>query len=713
MNFFSDFHPHHTSHITQNPPIHLPIDPASQPTHHIGKRSSYASLLLSLFYFSPNMNRLVLLLAVMIPNVAWTFSTSTFGRCRSPHSNSKNKEEHYSLAFASPPTVVRTQPFFLLAKKPVIEDDEGEPGDEDLINGIEGDLDLDDELLLDAEEVVVVDDKETASEDDDEHDDDDDDLDIEIEDDEEITEEIVSEVEGDDVDEEEWEDEEEENGSYTAAESDDGEENFDDEYITYPLEDDPEDPDYQAQKKLVEETIARREKLAREKNFDELDFMMNLMTPAQAEEMDKMPFIQEAEATANELMITESDVENIDLDAELAKTSDWMDDDPYPNEGETDILGSGVSDDDMEGLDDAWKTMEKNIQKKPWNAVNAKADTFDWDSHLNNETTLEMEDCLKEIGGSTYDVPRWLLYDLDFNVSNLILAAVKHKPDAPILFQHWYPQLQTYSRYQHARDRDFNFNWHDVQNADMSELERYYAGFGYTEIPAKAPAETGIIGLEDMDEEECKMAAFENWMIDVYNPEWDRKDFDDEEFQDEDNVFSKFYVAPLHPDLPLYEDAQDDLKRWREDNEQLEENAPSKEYQDYYGREFEYTVSKDKEFERDFRGHLIVACTGEDEDLEIAEKITRRMAEELGKQIYVETRVYANAKEEDCVFEVWLESYEVDLLHSKKRATSNAKGWFGPAECDDKQVEYLVDHVGFLVSDDARYSYRMESEGVV
>ena len=45
---------------------------------------------------------------------------------------------------------------------------------------------------------------------------------------------------------------------------------------------------------------------------------------------------------------------------------------------------------------------------------------------------------------------------------------------------------------------------------------------------------------------------------------------------------------------------------------------------------------------------------------------------------------------------------------SKKRATSNAEGWEGPAECDGAQIDYLVDKVRFLISDDARYSYRYE-----
>jgi hypothetical protein len=70
----------------------------------------------------------------------------------------------------------------------------------------------------------------------------------------------------------------------------------------------------------------------------------------------------------------------------------------------------------------------------------------------------------------------------------------------------------------------------------------------------------------------------------------------------------------------------------------------------------------------------------------------------------------AHARPEDNVFEIWLESYEIDLLHSKKRAMSNNKNWKGPAECDDQQIDYLVERVGFLISDESRYSYRMELE---
>jgi hypothetical protein len=96
--------------------------------------------------------------------------------------------------------------------------------------------------------------------------------------------------------------------------------------------------------------------------------------------------------------------------------------------------------------------------------------------------------------------------------------------------------------------------------------------------------------------------------------------------------------------------------------------------------------------------------------LEVAERITERFEQELGKKVFVETRIMNLAREEDNVFEIWLESYEIDLLHSKKRATANAEDWDGPVDCDEAQIEFLVDRVRFLISDEVRYSYRMELE---
>ena len=89
------------------------------------------------------------------------------------------------------------------------------------------------------------------------------------------------------------------------------------------------------------------------------------------------------------------------------------------------------------------------------------------------------------------------------------------------------------------------------------------------------------------------------------------------------------------------------------------------------------------------------------------------MNEAFGLKVFVETRVYGHAKPEDFLFEVWLESYDIDLIHSKRRATLSSTTWDGPSECDDAQIDYLVDQVGYLISDDHRYSYRIfEYEGI-
>lgn len=79
----------------------------------------------------------------------------------------------------------------------------------------------------------------------------------------------------------------------------------------------------------------------------------------------------------------------------------------------------------------------------------------------------------------------------------------------------------------------------------------------------------------------------------------------------------------------------------------------------------------------------------------------------LFQVIYVETRVLGHARKEDNVYEIWLESYEIDLLHSKRQAFINSKVWKGPSEVDDEQLDHLVDRVRELVGDESRFSYRM------
>lgn len=503
----------------------------------------------------------------------------------------------------------------------------------------------------------------------------------------------------------------------------------------FPLEDDPNDPHYQKQKELMELAVAESDRVGRDRNFDATSFMLNEMTEEMMEQMDQMPFIQEARERAKNIEISETDLEGVDLEEELAQTSDLLDDEyPRHEEGEENVLAKniGLTDDKMEEADRTWKRMRETLAEEPWDRVGTRAELgFEG---LSNETLEEMAAAWEVTDRrAPYNYTKWFLYDLDFNVTNLVLAAVKHNREAPIFFSHWYPQLTTYSRYEDARERNFDFTYDDVEKADLAELERYYKGMGYDEIPEKAPAETGMIEFEYLDEEEIKMAAFEEWIKDVYNPEWDRKDFDDDDITDEDNIFSTAFVPRKHPELPTPArvqkqieihlqgagvDVDDDEIDYEEiykdmEPEEIEHIENLKEYRDYIQDNFYTAVDKDTEYNEEFRGKLVVACSGEDSDLEIAEKITLAIGKAYGEQVYVETQVIGAARDEDNVFEVWLESYNIDLLHSKRRATSNTADWDGPAECDDSQVDYLVETVGFLISDDARYSYSYTVDGVV
>ena len=298
--------------------------------------------------------------------------------------------------------------------------------------------------------------------------------------------------------EEEFEEEEEDEGdallSSSVTASDEWE---DEEDADYPLEDDPDDPNYQKQKELLDSAVADSDALDRDRLFDPLDFMMNQMSPEELDLLDKTPFIQEARTMAEQIQLTEEDVEDMDLEKEIMKVPDLMNDDPYPrhDDDETNFLEAniGITDDDMEELDTSWKMSKAAQAATPWDKVMIREQQgIDM---LSNDTLAEMDACLEEIGGSAYNVTRWLLYDLDFDVENLMLAAVQHNREAPILFQHWYPQLVTYSRYEKAQARNFDYTWEDVEKADISELERYYQGIGYDEIPSKAPAET-VVNLD-------------------------------------------------------------------------------------------------------------------------------------------------------------------------------------------------------------------------
>ena len=510
---------------------------------------------------------------------------------------------------------------------------------------------------------------------------------------------------------------------YTAPDKD----FWDDEVTMVPLMENPDDPEFNTNLKKILASSTKRKaaaKAAQAESDSENTITFDDEDPVN--EFDAMDELSELLDQAvpggpngskeEEITLTAADLEDIDVRKEMMESTNMIDDDPYISANRTNIAGTGITDEEMEQLDKSWKSINEITAKEPWNKVSATEYDFDYDAYP-KQYHYDMQETAVEIGSASYNVYPWLKYDMGFNVSNLVLAAVKHHPDAPLILQHWYPQLMVCERYQHARDRDFDFTWEDVENADMEELEKYYLGFGYDEIPKKIQSETGMISFDETDEQETKMAAMEKWMLDVYNAEWDRKDFDDENIKDEDNVFSDNFKMPAHPDLPAWEDAQEDIagwkKEWNED-EDKEEAAHKKNvaYRDSMGQSIDFTNVQEDDFQKNYRGHLVVACGNFDEDLETAERITERMEKEFGNSIYTETKIYKHAMEADNVFEVWLESYEIDLLHSKRRSFMGVDGWDGKAEVDDDQMNYLVKEISKLTSEDARNSFRWSEEHI-
>ncbi|KAK1735981.1 hypothetical protein QTG54_013117 [Skeletonema marinoi] len=298
---------------------------------------------------------------------------------------------------------------------------------------------------------------------------------------------------------------------------------------------------------------------------------------------------------------------------------------------------------------------------------------------LSNQTQEEILEVMENSNTMACPEPEnWLVYDLNFNVTNLILASFKHNGEAPIMFTQWMPQLEVYERYASQRAKKFEWTWDDVEQADMDELKRYYKGIGYDHIPTKNPGETGVITLDTspMDDEEREMLALENWMDEVYNEESDNLLFDDENFEPRDNVFDPDYGTSSS------------------DKSSAIEEKFMKEY-DAFEREF-------SEESQEWRDQFATV-----ERYGNCRENSLRFKEEFDKAVFVETRVLGHARPEDNVFEVWLESFEIDLLHSKRQAFINSKLWTGPSEVDDKQLDYLVEEVRYLISDDSRYSYRM------
>lgn len=554
-----------------------------------------------------------------------------------------------------------------------------------------------------------------------------------------------------DVEEEEYEEEEEEDGEYEYEyeyeeyEEEEYEEEYEEEegedaeeVEIIPLQDDPDDPNYTAQKALVEETVERSRVLneVREATTGEGagEFFESNIQQFLDEQIEKAGATEKVEEIFEKLQITEMDEKTIE---EEIKKQEEMEEGMSDSEIKLDFLKSlgsgpdafpsdddpllasrgedGLKNDDLQKLQSSLENLVGVIQESTdGTAIDNKQAMIRPQYELENldqQTLDEISMCLNasatDINGMEYgetikaeDPLRWLLYDLDFNVTNLMLASCLHNPESPLLLNHWMPQLCAYSRYADVRDREFRFTWDDAKSADVGELLRYYQGLGYDEIPKPAPKETNIVELEtEYDQEDMTMAAFENWMNEVYNDENENLYFDDEDFQPEHNVFDHNYGL----------DENDEVTGFRAEfaDFQQEHANETQQWRDRFAKETNYTAVHDKEAQEEFRGHLVIACCGSDQDLELSETITGRMKDEFGKKVHVETRVYSHARQMDNLYEIWLESYDIELIHSRREAFYNNKQWNGPADVDDKQLDYIVEQVRYMISDDARYSYHI------
>ena len=516
--------------------------------------------------------------------------------------------------------------------------------------------------------------------------------------------------------------------------------------VTPLLDDVPSDPNYKLAKETILSQVESRKTLAEResevpRNFESpesitrtFDYILNKMSDEERAELENDVDLQEVEkiVSKNNMMLTEDDLKDIIITDDtgetmldpkaIAEAGSFDDDrgiDAFPSssndeDGENLVYptNGAFDESDLVDIDDKIKAYKEARARLENQTYFGEDHTFayidvekDW-PRLSNETQDEILDVIENSNTMASPEPElWLMYDLKFNVTNLILASFKHNQEAPIMFTQWMPQLEVYTRYADQREKEFHWTWDDVEQADMEELERYYKGIGYDSIPKKDPSETGVITLDEseMDDEEREMLALENWYDEVYNEETANLLFDDENFEPRDNVYDDdFGTSSSDKSAALEEKFMKEFEAF-----EREFSEETQEWRDQFATVEKFEYRDDPEGQKEFRGHLVIACTPTEDDVDLAEKITERFRDEFGKAVFVETRVLGHARTEDNVFEVWLESYEIDLLHSKRQAFINSKLWDGPSEVDDKQLEYLVDEVKYLISDDARDSYRM------
>lgn len=555
----------------------------------------------------------------------------------------------------------------------------------------------------------------------------------EQEDEEEVEDEYEEEYEDSVITEDENDDEDIDAGLSQVHESAD--EYIEDEY--FPIEDDPDDPNYNAQRTMLDENLPRLQAIASYKKMvrDQID--TTGMTEDWKKSLDNFfeeqlteEQLAEAEKKAKEFEISDDDIEALSdesIDQAESEMESLQGEDTFPSDGPL-LESKGFTNEMLVSIDNAAKEYFKRKEssqeetfegKSSFDSINeeeglAKLNVTDAEQY--GELLLVLKE-MKEDERPTYKAEKLLLYDLQFNMTKIFLAACKHNPEAPIILPQWLFQMEVYDKYAEGQDRKFEYTWEEANAVDMSELENYWRGLGYDAIPTRTERETNIITIEPPDEDEIQMSHLQEWMKEVYNPEFDQVFFDDDSFMPYDSVFAdEFYEKDLPKDQVELEAMTQEIKDVVEAGEGSEEDQQELlQYMDGLVSIKNYTegVQHDSTEAAEFQGHLVVACSADDKDLAVAEKISERFGNEFGRRIFVETRVYGHAKPEDFLFEIWLESYDIDLLHSKRKATLSSSTWDGPQICNDEQIDYLVDEVEYLISDEHRYSYRIfEYEGI-
>ena len=509
-------------------------------------------------------------------------------------------------------------------------------------------------------------------------------------------------------------DDDEEEDDYYYDEDDDMYEDDED------AEEDAQDKEWVAEEAKIRTFLQELDEATEEIKSLDIDEIVDNLSPEDIENIDSDDIENLADGQVKKFTLSEEDIDISKMTEEnkaIIAEKDDNEDEIFPPDGDW-MYGPNATlkQKDFIQYEEVLKKLEQaqeelNSGSTEINNIGLIDDEYIMTNVLDEETRNEILNLDDEVpldeDGEPDEIElhrqrKQLIYDLDFNITNVFLASFKVNPDAPVILEHWMFEMRNWTRYDYVRESGFNFTWDDVDNADTEELDKYWKGTGTDGTPKPSPRENpNIIEWDEstLTFEEENLLALETWMDEVYQDD-DDINLDDEDLMPEDNP-----AAPEHGLL-----SEDVLPPELKDVEEFEEKYShmSQEWRDEYVTKTEYKVVN--KIDSDFRGHLVIACSSTEEDLEMSEKLTMRMDKEFGEQVFVETRVVGHAKPEDHLYEIWLESWEIELLHSKRRAVFQ-KDWEGPRDITEDYIDDLVNKIDFYISDDFRHSFLLGDDG--